>query len=147
MVVNAYNEGMTARTAAPPLTEVPLRTKGCCQPFTHLLSEAGAAELARVFTALDDPTRVQMVGILAEAIEPICVCDFTATFALSQPTISHHLATLREAGLVTSFRRGLWSFHQLNPEMTPMAAEAVRLIRSAGTSQDTSNSSPSSSYT
>jgi ArsR family transcriptional regulator len=73
-----------------------------------------------------------MVRILAEASEPVCVCDFTAAFALAQPTISHHLARLREAGVVTSFRRGLWSFHQLNPEMPPAAAEAVGLIRAAG---------------
>ncbi len=108
------------------------RTKGCCQPVGGLLPEATAAELARVFTALDDPTRVQMIRILAEASEPVCVCDFTAAFELSQPTISHHLAKLREAGMVTSARRGLWSFHQLNPEMAPAAAEAVHLIRAAG---------------
>jgi len=112
--------------------DAPPRTKGCCQPVAGLLPEATAAELARVFTALDDPTRVQMVRVLAEASEPVCVCDFTAAFALSQPTISHHLARLREAGVVTSFRRGLWSFHQLNPEMPPAAAEAVGLIRAAG---------------
>jgi ArsR family transcriptional regulator len=123
------NANATAATSTP---EAPPRTKGCCQPVAGLLPEATALELARVFTALDDPTRVQMVRILAEASEPVCVCDFTATFALAQPTISHHLARLREAGLVISFRHGLWSFHQLNPEMPPAAAEAVRLIRAAG---------------
>ena len=121
---------MTPASVAAPAP--PLRTKGCCRPASDVLPEAIAAELARVFTALDDPTRVRMVGILAEATEPVCVCDFTATFALSQPTISHHLAKLREAGLVTSFRSGLWSFHRLDPEMSPAAAEAVRLIRAAG---------------
>jgi ArsR family transcriptional regulator, arsenate/arsenite/antimonite-responsive transcriptional repressor len=115
-----------------PTPDAPARTKGCCQPVAELLPEATATALARVFTALDDPTRVQMIRILDEASEPVCVCDFTATFALAQPTISHHLARLREAGLVTSSRRGLWSFHQLNPEMAPAAAEAVRLIRAAG---------------
>jgi ArsR family transcriptional regulator len=123
-----------AGTAKPALTEVPLRTRGCCQPVTELLPETRAAELAHVFRALDDPTRVRMIGILAEAAQPVCVCDFTATFALGQPTISHHLAKLRKAGLVTSFRRGLWSFHQLNPAMPRAAAEAVRVIRAAGRS-------------
>ncbi|MGA2283671.1 MAG: metalloregulator ArsR/SmtB family transcription factor [Candidatus Dormibacteria bacterium] len=121
-------------TTTRPLPDLPPRTKGCCQPLPCALPETTAAELARVFTALDDPTRVRMVDILSEATEPVCVCDFTATFALSQPTISHHLAKLREAGLVTSFRSGLWSFHRLDPEMSPVAAEAVRLIRAAGRS-------------
>ena len=119
-------------TTTRPLPDLPPRTKGCCQPLPCALPETTAAELARVFTALDDPTRVRMVDILSEATEPVCVCDFTATFALSQPTISHHLARLREAGVVTSSRRGLWSFHQLNPEMAPAAAETVRMIRAAG---------------
>ncbi|MGA9113197.1 MAG: metalloregulator ArsR/SmtB family transcription factor [Candidatus Dormiibacterota bacterium] len=123
---------MPNATAPTSTSDAPPRTKGCCQPVAGLLPEATAVALARVFTALDDPTRVQMVRILAEASEPVCVCDFTATFALAQPTISHHLARLREAGVVTSFRHGLWSFHQLNPEMPPAAAEAVALIRAAG---------------
>ena len=121
-------------TATGVVLDLPLRTKGCCHPVTDLLPEAAAADLAGVFRALDDPTRVRMIGILAEATQPVCVCDFTATFALGQPTISHHLAKLRKAGLVTSFRRGLWSFHQLNPAMPRAAAEAVRVIRAAGRS-------------
>lgn len=123
---------MSPTTAAFP--EVPTRTKGCCQPLADLLPGSGAAELARVFRALDDPTRVQMVHLLARATEPVCVCDFTASFELSQPTISHHLAKLREAGLVTSFRRGLWSFHQLDPRMSPAARAAVDLVRSTAES-------------
>jgi ArsR family transcriptional regulator len=65
---------------------------------------------------------------LTAATEPVCVCDFTAAFELGQPTISHHLARLREAGLVTSFKRGLWAFYQLNPEMSARARVAVQLI-------------------
>ena len=65
-----------------------------------------------------------MLHILATASEPVCVCDFTAAFDLGQPTISHHLATLRDAGIVTSFKRGIWAFYQLNPTM-PDAARAV----------------------
>jgi len=121
---------MSSGTATP--LGLPQRTKGCCQPVTDLLPEAAAAQLARVFSALGDPTRVRIVEILAGAIDPVCVCDLTATFALAQPTISHHLARLREAGLVTSFRHGLWSFYRLDPEMAPATAAAVRLIRAAG---------------
>ena len=125
---------MPDTTVSTPTLDAPPRTRGCCQPVAGLLPEATAAALARVFAALDDPTRVQMVRILAETSEPVCVCDFTAAFALTQPTISHHLARLREAGVVSSFRHGLWSFHQLNPQMPPAVAEAVRLIRAAGRS-------------
>lgn len=108
--------------------QTPERTKGCCQPVAPPLSGNQADELAGLCRALGDPTRVQIIHILAAATEPVCVCDFTAAFDLGQPTISHHLAKLREVGLVTSTRRGLWSFHQLNPEMSVRARLAVQLI-------------------
>jgi ArsR family transcriptional regulator, arsenate/arsenite/antimonite-responsive transcriptional repressor len=107
----------------------PERVKGCCQAVAPPLPDACAAKLAGVHRALADPTRVQMVHILAAASEPVCVCDFTAAFDLGQPTISHHLAKLREAGLVTSFKRGIWAFYQLNPSMSEAARSAVSLIR------------------
>ena len=93
-----------------------------------ITSPRRAGELADLHRALADPMRVQMVHILANATEPVCVCDFTAAFDLSQPTISHHLARLREAGIVISSKRGIWSFHALNPEMSASAADAVRAI-------------------
>jgi ArsR family transcriptional regulator len=70
-----------------------------------------------------------MIHMLAEATEPVCVCDLTAAFDLGQPTISHHLSKLRDAGLITSVRRGIWTFHQLNAEMSPAAREVVALLR------------------
>lgn len=117
-------------TTTIPLRELvaPERIKGCCQPVAAPLPDDQAAELAALCKALGDPTRVQMIHILAAATEPVCVCDFTATFDLGQPTISHHLAKLREAGLVTSFKHGLWAFYQLNPAMPAAARSAVRLI-------------------
>jgi ArsR family transcriptional regulator len=108
--------------------DTPERTKGCCQPVAAPLLADEADELASLYRALGDPTRVQIIHILAAATEPVCVCDFTAAFDLGQPTISHHLAKLREAGLVTSTRRGLWSFYQLNPEMSARARLAAQLI-------------------
>jgi ArsR family transcriptional regulator len=114
---------MAGKLLAPP------RVKGCCQPVAAPLAEARAEELARIHKALGDPTRVQMVHVLASASEPVCVCDFTAAFDLGQPTISHHLARLRDAGLVTSFKRGIWAFYQLDPEMSAAARAAVALIR------------------
>jgi ArsR family transcriptional regulator len=104
------------------------RIKGCCNPVAAPLQDARAAELAAVHKALGDPTRVQMVHILAAAAAPVCVCDFTAAFEVGQPTISHHLARLREAGIVTSFKRGIWAFYQLNDGMPAAAGAAVQLI-------------------
>ena len=75
-----------------------------------------AAEgLAETFKALADPTRVEIVNRLIGA-SSTCVCDLTATFDLSQPTVSHHLRILRDAGLVESERRGTWAYYRLVPE-------------------------------
>jgi ArsR family transcriptional regulator len=117
-------------TAASPATTVaiPVRIKGCCHPVAPALPAAKADELAALYKALGDPTRVQILHILATASEPVCVCDFTAAFELGQPTISHHLATLREAGIVTSFKRGIWAFYRLNPAMTAAARAAVAQV-------------------
>lgn len=104
------------------------RVKGCCQPVPAPLPVAAVDEVSLVFRALGDATRVQMVHILAAAAEPVCVCDFTAAFDLGQPTVSHHLGKLREAGIVTSTRRGVWAFYQLNPDMSAAARAAVQLI-------------------
>jgi ArsR family transcriptional regulator len=115
-------------TIKPADFDAPERTKGCCQPVAPPLLADEADELASLYRALGDPTRVQIIHILAAAADPVCVCDFTAAFDLGQPTISHHLAKLREAGLVTSFKRGLWSFYQLNPAMSDRASRAAQLI-------------------
>jgi ArsR family transcriptional regulator len=58
-----------------------------------------------------------MIHMLRQATEPICVCDFTAAFDLGQPTVSHHLARLRDAGLVTMRKRGIWAFYQLRDDL------------------------------
>ena len=106
------------------------RVKGCCQELAEPLPAHVVDEAAAVLRALADPTRLQMLAMLAATREPICVCDFTAAFALGQPTISHHLAKLREAGVVTSFKRGIWAFYQLDPDMSPAARSAIELLRS-----------------
>jgi ArsR family transcriptional regulator len=86
--------------------------------------DADAAEdLAATFKALADPTRVAIVNRLASG-EPCCVCDLTATFELSQPTVSHHLRVLREAGLVEAERRGTFAYYLLADE----AAERLRSV-------------------
>jgi ArsR family transcriptional regulator, arsenate/arsenite/antimonite-responsive transcriptional repressor len=86
----------------------------CCGPATEPLAPAEADALAARFKALADPTRVAIVNRLAAA--ECCVCDLNAAFDLSQPTISHHLRVLRDAGLVESSRRGTWMYYRLVPE-------------------------------
>jgi ArsR family transcriptional regulator, arsenate/arsenite/antimonite-responsive transcriptional repressor len=93
-----------------------------------VLPACACAALAAIYKALGDPTRVQILHILTSTTEPVCVCDFTAAFELGQPTISHHLATLREAGIVTSFKRGIWAFYRLNPAMSAAARAAVAQV-------------------
>jgi ArsR family transcriptional regulator len=88
--------------------------------------DAGA--LASTFKAMADPARIQLLHMLKLAEEPICVCDFTAALELGQPTISHHLAKLKEAGFVNSEKRGIWSFHQLNPAMPPAARAVLAFV-------------------
>jgi ArsR family transcriptional regulator, arsenate/arsenite/antimonite-responsive transcriptional repressor len=86
----------------------------CCGPDVAPLSDASRKELAARFKALADPTRVAIVNRLA-ATDECCVCDLTGAFELSQPTISHHLRLLREAGLVEASRRGTWAYYRLIP--------------------------------
>ena len=87
----------------------------CCGSATEPLAVEERNELAARFKALADPTRVAIVNRLA-ATDETCVCDLTAAFELSQPTISHHLRVLREAGLVEATRRGTWAYYRVVPE-------------------------------
>lgn len=82
-----------------------------------LLDPARAAQLAAGFKAVADPTRLRLLTLIAahEGGEA-CVCDLTAAFALSGPTISHHLRVLREAGLVEGDRRGTWIYYRVRPD-------------------------------
>jgi ArsR family transcriptional regulator len=105
------------------------RTRGCCVAVAPPLPDARADELAALFKALADPTRVQMLHMLKAATEPICVCDFTAAFDLGQPTISHHVARLKDAGLVSSFKRGVWSFYSLRGDLSATGKAALELVR------------------
>ena len=96
----------------------------CCGPDVPALPAVEAERIAARFKALSDPTRVAIVNRLAQAAET-CVCDLTAAFDLSQPTISHHLKVLREAGLVDSARRGTWAYYSVRPETLAGLAAAL----------------------
>jgi ArsR family transcriptional regulator len=87
----------------------------CADPGTPPLPRAAAERLAETFKALSDPTRVAIVNRLGRVTEA-CVCDLTAAFELSQPTISHHLRILRAAGLVESERHGTWAYYRVVPD-------------------------------
>jgi ArsR family transcriptional regulator len=87
----------------------------CCGPATEPLDPVASETLAARFRALSDATRVAIVNRLAST-EECCVCDLTAAFELSQPTISHHLKVLRDAGLVEASRRGTWAYYRLLPD-------------------------------
>jgi ArsR family transcriptional regulator len=128
MLVNGYNASMTTATELPRRQQVVDRVKGCCNDVAPPLTDARADQLATIYKALGDPTRIQMLHILAAATAPVCVCDFTAAFDLGQPTISHHLAKLRDAGIVTSFKRGIWAFYRLDPDMPTAARAAIDLV-------------------
>lgn len=119
---------MTPLSAAG--TAVPAaRIRGCCVPVEPPLAAERAEEHAAVFRALADPTRVQMLRMLEDAGASLCVCDLTAAFEQSQPTISHHLAKLKEAGFVTSEKRGIWAFYSLREDMPAAARAALGLLR------------------
>ncbi|HEY3408565.1 MAG TPA: metalloregulator ArsR/SmtB family transcription factor [Propionicimonas sp.] len=91
-----------------------LATDACCQLATTTMDEAAAARIAPMFKALGDPVRLRLAAMIAAQNE-ICVCDLTPHFALSGPTISHHLRILREAGLVDCERRGTWVHYWIQP--------------------------------
>lgn len=83
----------------------------CCPP-PAVAAETFESE-AEALRAIADSYRLRMLATLARAEQPVCVCDFTAALPLNQPTVSHHLRILREAGLVTCERRGTWVYYQL----------------------------------
>lgn len=89
----------------------------CCEPLVHPeIDEHQAARIATVARALSDPIRVQLVDVLRRHAGKVCVCELTPLFDVSQPTVSHHLKVLRDAGLVGVERRGLWAFYYVIPE-------------------------------
>lgn len=91
--------------------------QSCCPPIAEpTLTPADAERAAGVFKALGHPARVTIVHLLARATAGgVCVCDLTEPTGLSQPTVSHHLKLLREAGLIEGDRRGTWVYYRLVP--------------------------------
>jgi ArsR family transcriptional regulator, arsenate/arsenite/antimonite-responsive transcriptional repressor len=94
------------------------RTKGeiCCEPVVYPdVQREQAQRMATIAKALSDPIRIQLVDVLRKHAGKVCVCELVPLFDVSQPTISHHLKVLRQAGLVRSERQGLWAFYYVLP--------------------------------
>jgi ArsR family transcriptional regulator len=89
----------------------------CCVPVVYPDVERQQAEsMATIAKALGDPIRLQLVDVLRKHAGKVCVCELTPLFDVGQPTVSHHLKVLREAGIVDSERQGLWAYYYVKPE-------------------------------
>jgi ArsR family transcriptional regulator, arsenate/arsenite/antimonite-responsive transcriptional repressor len=102
----------------PVLELTPVETVACCSPLTSTpLSSEQAARIAPLLKALADPVRLRLLSLVAahEGNEA-CVCDLNDAFDLSQPTISHHLKVLHEAGLLDRSKRGTWVYYSVRTE-------------------------------
>jgi ArsR family transcriptional regulator len=105
-----------------------LSISGCCRPLDRAgLTERDAETTAAVFKALADPARVTIVNLLARSSGPACVCELTPALRLSQPTVSHHLKKLVEAGLLQREQRGVWAYYTLDREAVSRAAGILQL--------------------
>lgn len=105
------------------------RPSTCCRlRATPPLPDAKGRRIAAILKALGDPTRLEIMRMVTAQSGPVCACDIVDSFELSQPTISHHLKILRDAGLLTSRRSGLWSFYEPDREGLGQIAELPSLI-------------------
>ena len=95
--------------------DLPIAPVACCDPVAASgITPEQAATLAAVFKALADPHRVRIVNLLANAEEPVCVCDFVPLLGLAQGTVSFHLRKLLDVGLLQREQRGTWAYYSLN---------------------------------
>jgi ArsR family transcriptional regulator, arsenate/arsenite/antimonite-responsive transcriptional repressor len=112
-------------TATPTTTA---SAAACCAPIgAPGLSDDQAAANARLFRALADPHRVKIVNLLATSLDPVCVCELTEPLGLSQPTVSHHLKKLMDAGLLEREQRGTWAYYSLRRDALGGLAAALDL--------------------
>ncbi|WP_375001453.1 ArsR/SmtB family transcription factor [Aeromicrobium sp. CTD01-1L150] len=104
---------MAAATSTAPDIPSPEVSASCCAPAPDSLDDAAAVQVAKVFKALGDPTRVKLLSLItASTAGELCVCDLTAPVGLSQPTVSHHMKLLVDADLVSREQRGRWAYYR-----------------------------------
>jgi ArsR family transcriptional regulator len=102
----------------------------CCGPLgAKTLSDGEAQATAALFAALADPARVRIVNVVATSDEPVCACHLIEPLGLSQPTVSHHLKRLVDAGLLEREQRGKWAYFSLTAEASTRLAGLVALTR------------------
>jgi ArsR family transcriptional regulator, arsenate/arsenite/antimonite-responsive transcriptional repressor len=105
-----------------------LAIASCCRPLDRAgLTQEDAETTAEIFKALSEPARVTIVNLLARSPVPVCVCELTPELHLSQPTVSHHLKKLVEAGLLRREQRGVWAYYTLDRQALERAAGILRL--------------------
>jgi ArsR family transcriptional regulator len=102
--------------------------EACCPPLlVHRISERDAAQAARAFKALGDPARVKLLSFLAACDDDeACVCDLIPATGLSQPTVSHHMKILHDAGLVQREKRATWVYYKLDRRALATMRRALR---------------------
>lgn len=105
-------------------TDASPATTPCCVPVSQPLSDEEAEATSRVFKALADPARVKLISLIAASGEA-CVCELVVPLELSQPTVSHHLKVLVDAGLLEREKRGTWAWFRLRPEALEAAGRAL----------------------
>lgn len=110
-----------------PVIETP--ASSCCSPITGGVMDADEARtLATKFKAMGDPTRLRLLSLIAATADgEACVCDLNEPLDLSQPTVSHHLKILVDAGLLTRTKRGTWSYYALVPGALPALADTLQV--------------------
>lgn len=110
-----------------PVEPADLDAAACCStPVREPLTAPEAAELSVALKAIADPVRLRLLSLIqAHADGEACVCDLTAPFGLSQPTISHHLKVLHDAGLVSRRKKGTWAYYRAVPERLAALAAVI----------------------
>ena len=108
-------------------TSAPIRLRGTAQAQPLEIDNGRVRGLVELLKAVADPTRLQMLAILASTRSPVCICDLTASFRLSQPTISHHMGKLKRARLVSSTKMGIWVYYEVEPEARATVRSILKL--------------------
>lgn len=111
-----------------PLPVLPERERGVCCAPAAMPDAQDVAPAVGLLRALADPARLRILAALRRAEAPICICDFTAALDVGQSTVSHHMARLRDAGLVQSQKRGLWAHYSLRSDLSPSVSRMLDAV-------------------
>lgn len=121
-----YDEGMSTAINETNLTLEPAAQ--CCSLTNGLLDDEQAERFAGILKALADPTRLRLLShITAQGCQEVCACDLTEELGITQPTVSHHMKKLVDAGLVTREQRGRWAHYSVVPEAFTQLRELLDL--------------------